>query len=93
MLIGVCTVDLHLPGSGSLKNKRYILKSLKDRIKKNFNVSISEIDYHNLWQRSLLGVAVVSQDAQFAHKVLAKVIDFIRSEVRVELIDYHVEIR
>ena len=93
MLIGVCTVDLHLPESGSLKNKRYIVKSLKDRIKKKFNVSISEIDYHDLWQRSLLGVAVVSQDAQFAHKVLSKVVDFIRSETRVELIDYHVEIR
>lgn len=93
MLIGTCTVDLHLPGSGSLKNKRYILRSLKDRIKKNFNVSISEIDHHDLWQRSLLGIAVVSQDAQFAHQVLSKVVDFIRSEGRVDLIDYTVEIR
>ncbi|MFQ6091878.1 MAG: DUF503 domain-containing protein [bacterium] len=93
MLIGTCIVDLHLPGSGSLKNKRYILRGLKDRIKKNFNVSISEIDHHNLWQRALLGVAVVSQDAHFAHQVLSKVIDFIRSEKRVELIDYSVEIR
>jgi uncharacterized protein YlxP (DUF503 family) len=93
MLIGVCTVDLHMPESGSLKNKRYILKSLKDRIKKNFNVSISEIDYHDLWQRSLLGVAVVTTDVQFAHKILAKVVDFIRSEPRVVLINYEVEIR
>jgi len=93
VLIGTCTVDLHLPGSGSLKNKRYILRSLKDRIKKNFNVSISEIDHHDLWQRSLLGIAVVSQDAQFAHQVLSKVVDFIRSEGRVDLIDYTVEIR
>ena len=86
-------MDLHLPGSGSLKSKRHILKSLKERIKKNFNVSISEIDYHDFWQRSLLGVAVVSRDAQFAHQVLSKVVDFIRSETRVELIDYSVEIR
>jgi uncharacterized protein YlxP (DUF503 family) len=93
MRIGVCTVDLHFPESGSLKNKRYILKSLKDRIKKNFNVSISEIDYQDLWQRSLLGVAIVSQDGQFADKVLSKVVDFIRSEPRVELIHYHLEIR
>jgi len=93
MLIGACTVDLHVPESGSLKNKRYIVKSLKDRIKKNFNVSISEIGHHDLWQRSVLGIAVVSTDAQFAHKVLAKVVDFIRSETRVVLIDYSVEIR
>ena len=93
MLIGACTVDLHLPESGSLKSKRQILKGLKDRIKKKFNVSISEIDHHDLWQRSLLGVAVVSRDAQFAHQVLSKVVDYIRSERRVELIDYYVEIR
>ena len=93
MLIGSCTVDLHLPGNGSLKGKRQILKGLKDRIKKNFNVSITEIDHHDLWQRSLLGVAVVSRDAQFAHQVLSKVVDFIRSERRVELIDYYVEMR
>ena len=92
MLIGVCTVDLHLPESGSLKNKRLILKSLKDRIKKNFNVSISEIDHHDLWQRSLLGIAIVTTEVQFAHKVMAKVVDFIRSEPRVVLIDYEVEI-
>lgn len=93
MLIGVCTIDLHLPESGSLKNKRYILKSLKERIKKKFNVSISEIDYLDLWQRSLLGVAVVTRDAQFANKVLSKVVDFIRSETRVVLIDYTLEMR
>ncbi|UCE20184.1 MAG: DUF503 domain-containing protein [Gemmatimonadota bacterium] len=93
MLIGACTVDLHLPGNGSLKSKRQILKGLKERIKKKFNVSISEIDHHDLWQRALLGVAVVSSDAQFAHQVLSKVVDFIRSERRVELIDYSVEIR
>ena len=93
MLIGACTVDLHLPGNGSLKGKRQILRGLKDRIKKNYNVSISEIDHHDLWQRSLLGVAVVSRDAQFAHQVLSKVIDFIRSERRVEIIDYFIEMR
>ena len=93
MLIGTCTVELHLPESGSLKNKRYILKSLKDRIRKHFNVSISEIDYHDLWQRSLLGIAIVSTETRFADKVLAKVVDFIRSEARVVLIDYTMEIR
>jgi uncharacterized protein YlxP (DUF503 family) len=93
MLIGVCTVDVHLPQSGSLKNKRVIIKSLKDRIKKNFNVSISEIDYYELWQRSLLGIAIVSQDVKFAHQVLSKVVDFIRSDARIEMIDYHLEMR
>lgn len=93
MLIGVCLVDIHLPASGSLKNKRFIIKSLKDRIRKQFNVSIAEIDYHDLWQRSLLGMAVVTQEAQFAHQVLSKAVDVVRSETRIELLDYHIEIR
>jgi len=93
MLIGVCLVDIHLPESGSLKNKRFIIKSLKDRIRKHFNVSIAEIDYQDLWQRSLLAMAVVTQDAQFADQVLAKAVDVIRSETRIELLDYHIEIR
>jgi len=93
MVLGVCTVDLHIPESGSLKNKRFILKSLKKRIRNNFNVSVSEIDHHDLWQRSVLGIAVVSVDTQFAHKVLSKVVDLIRSETRIVLIDYGVEIR
>ena len=92
MLVGVCTIDLHLPGSGSLKEKRFILRSLKDRIKKKFNVSISEVGHHDLWQRSLLGVAVVSNDSRFADKVLSKVVDYIRGETRVVLIDYRVEV-
>lgn len=93
MLVGTCTIDLHLPESSSLKNKRYILQGLKKQIRNNFNVSIAEIDHHDLWQRATLGVAVVANDTKFADQVLSKIIDFIGKESRVELIDYWMETR
>jgi uncharacterized protein YlxP (DUF503 family) len=61
MIIGVLTLELHLPESNSLKSKRIIIKSLKDRIKNKFNVSIAEIDGNDLWQRCVLGAACVAK--------------------------------
>ena len=59
MVVGVCTLDLHLPGVDSLKGKRQILLSLKERIQRKFNVSIAEVDGQDLWQRAVLGVVSV----------------------------------
>lgn len=93
MLVGTCTVDLHLPESTSLKAKRYILQGLRTRLRNNFNVSVAEVDHYNLWQRATLGIAVVANDSRFADRVLAKIIDFIERDGQVQLIDYWTEIR
>ncbi len=84
-------IDLRIPGSRSLKNKRFILKSIKDKIKNRFNVSVAEVEYMDLWQRANLGVAVVSRDYRFGEKVTAKVINLIESEPRVEVLDIRTE--
>ena len=93
MIIGTCEIDLFIPESHSLKGKRFILKSLKDRIHHRFNVSIAEVDEHNLWQRSRLGIAVVSTDAQYADRVLAEVVNFIERDGRVHILEYGVHMR
>lgn len=93
MIIGVCTIDLYLAESGSLKSKRQILRAIKDRIQSAFNVSVSEIDHHNLWQRATLGVAIVSTDARFANRVLNKVVDLIEKEPRAEILQWALEMR
>jgi len=84
-------VQLFLPDSSSLKDKRGVIKSLKERIHNRFNVSVSEVDHNDLWQRSTLGMAVVSTDAPHANQVLSKTVDFIEQDRRVELIDYSIE--
>lgn len=93
MIIGTCEMDLLIPESRSLKGKRFILKSLKDRIHHRFNVSVAEVDGHDLWQRGKLGIAVVSTDAQHAHQVLSEVVNFVERDRRVHLLGYGVEMR
>jgi uncharacterized protein YlxP (DUF503 family) len=74
MTVGLLTVELHIPGARSLKDKRMVLRRVKDRLKK-FNVAISEVDFHDLWQRAALAVVTVSVDQQQADRELAAVAD------------------
>ena len=92
MIIGLLTLDLHIPESNSLKSKRMVIKSLIDRIKKKFNVSIAEVDANDLWQRSLLGVALVANETQLINKVFEKIKNLISDTHTVELIDSTMEL-
>ncbi|MDX2153500.1 MAG: DUF503 domain-containing protein [Bryobacteraceae bacterium] len=71
--IGVLTLELRLPHAHSLKEKRHVVKSLKDRLRHKFNVSVAEIDYQDLWQSALLAAVTVSSNRQFAEQTLAYV--------------------
>jgi uncharacterized protein YlxP (DUF503 family) len=92
MVVGVCTIDLHLPGIGSLKGKRQILLSLKERIKNTYNVSIAEVDANDLWQRAVLGVACVANDGRHVNSVLDSVLNTVRANPSVELVQHHTEL-
>ena len=92
-MVGTCTVSLHIPGSGSLKSKRLVLKSLKDRIRHKFNVSVAEVDHLDLWQRSTIAVAVVSRDGQFADRVISKVLALIEADRNVDVILIETDLR
>ena len=74
MVVGLLTVELHVPGSRSLKEKRMVLRRIKDRLKK-FNVAVSEVEHHDLWQRAGLAVVTVSTDEPHADRELAAVAD------------------
>ena len=92
MFIGVCTIEMHIPESGSLKTKRHSLKSLKDRIRARFNVSVAEVDDNDLWQKASLAVAAVSNDKSHLNQTLDHVLNMVRSVPDVSLLDYHIEI-
>jgi uncharacterized protein YlxP (DUF503 family) len=92
MFVGILTVEIVVYDAGSLKSKRSVVKGLKDRIRSKFNVSVAEVDNQDLWQRATLGVACVSREKNFTSDVLNKVVDLIRSNTSLELIDYQIEV-
>ena len=92
MFVGVGQVELYIPESGSLKSKRFVLKSIKTKIRNKFNVSVAEVENNDKWQRSSLGVAVVSNERKIVDSTLNQVINFIESDFRVEVIDHSIEI-
>lgn len=71
--IGVLTLELRIEGAHSLKDKRHVVKSLKDRLRAKFNVSVAEIDFQDIWQRSVLAAVTVSADHSRAESVLQAV--------------------
>lgn len=93
MVIGVCELEFHVPGSSSLKEKRYVMRSLKDRLRNRLNVSVCESDHQDLWQRAALCIVTVSNDAARVHAVLAQAQKLCQREPRLELLDVHVELR
>ena len=90
MAVGL--IELHLPDVGSLKGKRHALKGLKERVRARYEVSVAEVDHHDLWQRATLAVACVSHDARHASEVVSKAMDFIEEHVEGQVIDTSMEI-
>ena len=92
MIVGLLTLDLHIPEANSLKSKRFVIKSLIDRIKNKFNVSIAEVDAHDLWQRCILGIAYVSNETVMINRVFEKIKNVVNNTHTVELIDATMEL-
>jgi uncharacterized protein len=69
-VIALLTLDIHIPHAQSLKDKRMILRSLRDRLRAKFNVSVAEVDHQDLWQRAQMSVVMVGSDESFLQKVL-----------------------
>ncbi len=92
MVVLVGEVQLHLPESQSLKDKRQVVNSLKERVRNRFNVSIAEVDYLDLWQRCAIGIAVVSTTRAHADETLSTVVDFIERDGRAQLLEFTSEV-
>ena len=92
MHIGTLRIALHLAEGSSLKDKRQVIKSLIETTRRKFNVSIAEVADQDIWRRATLGIAVVSNDASFANRVLDKVLDYIESNPEVDVGEVEMEI-
>jgi uncharacterized protein YlxP (DUF503 family) len=71
--IGVLTLEIRVENSHSLKEKRHVVKSLKERLRHKFNVSVAEIDYQDLWQRALVAAVTIASDKAHGERVLQTV--------------------
>jgi len=92
MVVGVCRIALHLPEGHSLKSKRHILSSLKTRLCATFNVSVAELDVHDLWQRTVLGIACIANESRHVNRVLDQSLNMIRAVPTLELLDSRIEL-
>ncbi len=92
MVVGLCLISLRLHGNTSLKGKRSIVKSIKDRVRGSFNVSIAEVAMLDTLQRAEIGLAAVGNDRAFINSVIDKVILKIEDLNRAEIIETRMEI-
>ncbi|MBI3011335.1 MAG: DUF503 domain-containing protein [Candidatus Omnitrophica bacterium] len=86
MVIGLLQVEVHLPRSHSLKEKRSILKSLRDQLRGRFNVAVAELEANEMWQRATLGVSTVGENRAHVEGLLRHVTAWLRETRFVELI-------
>ena len=93
MVVGTLRVEIHLPASDSLKAKRSVLNHLKERVRSRFNAAVAEVDHQDLWQRATIGFAVVGGEAGILDRVLRDILSAVESEVRLQVLDYQIEIR
>ena len=88
MFVGIVRIELHLPGSTSLKDKRSIVRGLKDRIRERVHAAVAEVEFQDLWQCAALGVSVVSGESHHVQEMLQSVRRLVEGTYGAELIDW-----
>ena len=90
MVVGAATVELHVHGSQSLKQKRGVVRSITQRVRNRFNCAVAEVEGQGTWQRAVLGLATVAGDGVTVRRRLEKAIDFIDELHLAEIVDQDV---
>jgi uncharacterized protein YlxP (DUF503 family) len=90
--VGVLQFTVLLRASHSLKEKRHVLKSIKDKLRAQFNVAVAEVDDHELWQKGTLGLVTCGNDAKHIRSLLDKIVEMLRRHPVAELIDHQIDL-
>lgn len=91
MHIGILQLDLSIPEALTLKDKRRVILSLKDRIANGHNVSVAEVDRMDEYQRCMMGVAMVGNDKRYIEGGLMKIVDMVKMSPGVSLLDFQLD--
>jgi len=93
MNTGICKLQLHIPGNQSLKEKRRVVKSIISKLHNQYNISVAEVDDHDLWQLATLGISCVSNNGQHIDETITKIINFIgQNYPELEIVSQEIEI-
>ena len=92
MIVCSCEIEILIYSANSLKEKRHVIKSIIERIKSRFNASVAEVGFNELWNRSLIGIAVVSNNESLCDASISNIVKFIEYDDRVEILSFHKEI-
>ena len=92
MEVGILQFTIRLRGCRSLKEKRHVVKSIKDKLRARFNVAVAEVEDHELWQKGTLGVVTCSNDTTRVRSLLDKILMLVRLHPTAELVDHQVDI-
>lgn len=92
MRVAVCRMDLFIHSSGSLKEKRFVVKSIKDKIRQRFNVSVAEVDHLDKWQLAGIGIAMVANEQKLLDSVMMEISKLIESRGDVEIASRSMEV-
>ena len=91
-IVGLCTVELFIADSQSLKDKRQVLLSLKERLRKKFNLSVAEIEAQDLWQKAVLAMACVANDGRYVNQILDQALNLVSSHPLIEIVQSRIEV-
>jgi uncharacterized protein YlxP (DUF503 family) len=92
VIIGIIKLLILISSSSSLKEKRMVLRSLKDKLKNNFNISIIELNDHDKWQKATLALATIGVDESRVNPLMSNIINYFENNKQVQLINYETEI-
>jgi len=92
MIVGAALIELHVHGSRSLKQKRGVVRSVVQRVRNRYNVSVAEVGGQDTWQRAVIGVSAAGNEAPGVRRTLDRVIEFIESLHLAEVLATDVEL-
>ena len=88
MVVGIVRFELHLPAAQSLKDKRQVVRSIKERIRERVRASVAEVEYQDLWQRAAIGFAVVAADGAHVHELLNSARQIVDQYLQAQVLDW-----
>jgi len=91
LTIGLLTLDVLIPGARSLKDKRRVVKSLKDRLRNRYNASVAEVDFLDEWRRARVAICVVARESRFANTQLNEIARYAASSSEAEIVNIDIE--
>jgi uncharacterized protein YlxP (DUF503 family) len=88
MVVGIVRCEIHLPGARSLKDKRQVVRSMKERIRERVKAAVAEVEYQDLWQRAAIGIAVVAADGGQVRELLNSARAIVDQFAQAQVLDW-----